>query len=88
MIQQTSILAYTEVCKTKYALKKVNEYLKALSTFTPGASDRDVSKLLGWDPGRVSARRNEAIKDDMVMEYGRKLDNNTNKTVIVWGLKV
>jgi hypothetical protein len=49
-------------------------------------SDREASRLTGWNPSHVSARRNGLVKRGRVVELGRKKDVSTGRMVASWGL--
>lgn len=67
-MQQTSLLAYRDVANTN-----TEKYIGALMFFGKnGASDAEVRDivLIDWLPGRISARRNDAMKEGRVEWVG------------------
>lgn len=89
-MQQTSLLAYTELLKSDHIGNKTKEYLSALRNFgSEGASDREVRDIFlhMWELGTISARRNDAIEADWVEEGETKYCQKTGRRVNTWRIK-
>ena len=59
----------------------------------PGISDRQISKKLGWEINRVTARRNELsyprspVNPPLIEACGSAWDTETRRTVTLWKIK-
>lgn len=79
----TSIRAFHETVSEREAQ---TQRLLGLYLSSGPMSDRKASYITGWERGTVSARRNDLIKLGRVCELGKERDEDTGKTVTVWGV--
>lgn len=79
----TSIEAFHSIKIDREA--QVKRLYEVYSRFGP-MSDREASYKLGWYPSQVSARRNALVASLEVAEMGKKRDQDTGKTVNVYGI--
>ena len=77
----------TQIESLKETLKTVSDRQKSvLSTLTIAGpcTNREISKLLGWDINRITGRITELVNLGLVTTDGTKKDLETNRTVTLW----
>lgn len=82
----TSATSYAEHIDSGKQSTQLILYIEALRELGT-ASDREVSIRINMYPSQVSARRNEALKNNLIEEAGTKRDERTGKTVTTWRIK-
>lgn len=82
-VRKTQVDAFDSI-KQKLGAKQraVAHALKILGE----ASNKDLSKSLGWPINRVTGRVTELVNRGIVTSNSTKVDPETNRTVTVWTL--
>jgi len=86
-VQQTSIQSFCELKKDDFFLSF--SYQEILDCLKKGhaKTDYEMAKELGYsDPNKIRPRRNELVKKGYIKAVGKRQDNHTKKTAIIWDL--
>lgn len=81
MIQQTSIMAYSE---NKREIESQRERVLVFFKNHPNSTDREASEYLKLEAGRISARRAELMKVGKVLPAGIRRCNITGVASMTW----
>lgn len=84
MIRQTSILAYDYIKKTGKPVSDQMLYLDLLQTIGQPSTDREVAMFGGVDVMRMERRRNELVKEGIVVSVGVRRCNVSNRLCHIW----
>lgn len=79
-VKDTSKEAYENIQNLSEKRKDVFGAIKALKT----CCDVDIAEYLGWPINRVTGRRNELEKLDLIESVGKKLSKHSNVAVYHW----
>lgn len=83
---------YRETSGEAYALSYPNhetnrfKVLKVIE-FMQSCTDYQISEVLGWKINRVTPRRNELVKAELVEEHMEGIDPLTNTNATYWKIK-
>ena len=83
MIRQTSLLSYKDILPE--LSQRYQEYLVALRGVGHPATDQEVSRYAGKsDPNYFRPRRNELVKQGLIVEVGKRRCSVSGKTSLTW----
>ena len=83
MIRQTSLLSYRDVLPQ--LSERYVEYLDALREIGHPATDQEVSRFAGHgDPNYFRPRRNELVKQGLLVECEARKCSVSGKTALTW----
>lgn len=83
MIRQTSLMAYEDILPELSV--RHQEYIKKLKEIGHPATDQEVSRFAGHsDPNYFRPRRNELVKQGVIIEVGKRVCSVSGKTALVW----
>ncbi len=82
MKQDTSLAAYNQLEKVRNKQLSILQAIAVLHS----ACDYQIAAALKWPINRVTGRRNELVKLNMVCQDCKKLNLETKRTVIHWKL--
>lgn len=87
MIQQTSLLAYTEIRQNDLVLSESYRQIIEALKLNGAMTDREIASFLNYyDPNKIRPRRNELMKAGILQAVDKRCCAITRKTVLVWGL--
>lgn len=84
-VKDTSLLSFVELNIEGKIKGRQLEYLKALASYGKPATDLELTKFVGKaDPNYFRPRRNELVKDLMIIAISKRKCNISNKLVYSW----
>lgn len=84
MMRQTSILSYADVKESGQAATDKKLYLCLLGSLGRPSTDREVALFGGVDVMRMERRRNELMKEGIVVSVGVRKCTVSNRSAHVW----
>lgn len=78
---QTKIESYQKILAQPKKLGFAQQQVYTVICRNPRISDKEIAKILYWGINRVTARRNELIKQGRIRYAGTKNDHITKRTV-------
>jgi predicted transcriptional regulator len=86
MIQETSLLAYTDIEERGDIETRQKKVIEALRVYG-WMSNMRLSKMLGWPINCITPRVKELREMNLVEEKCKQRCEYTGRLVIVWGLR-